>query len=469
MHTYKANVEHEDVNLYLGSVNNFLFDVITGRRRYLPVRGEIDFILAGSPCQGFSNANPKGHEALKSLSNSALICTTLSAIDFYRPKYAILENVPAMASDRKYRGQDVNISNQIMCALIGMGYQCRCLLLDAWHFGAPQSRTRLFIEIAAPGCALPEIPPGSHAHHPDVRSRAVGKTAADIKFAERDLDILTAFPPVKLQDCWNDLPSIGNGQLGVCISHPDHRLYRVANSRDRNIMAHIPQSAPDLSGSSRNPGYKYSLQRGLIPPHLQLRALPLETQDMRFTRLSADGLCPTVTCVITPISHVGGKVMHYKENRMISNMEAKRAQGFLDTDVLVGTSAKAFRIVGNSVCRQVAFALGGKLAEAVRKGPVGSGTGSVVEGVPIPEDLSVQPRSALRPSVMVLIEERSRNSSLAAWRQASGSVSSSLNSDVPSEDVRVDFKVRNGGDRVEVSITTSPRKRIRIEVEEDEP
>jgi hypothetical protein len=54
---------------------------------------------------------------------------------------------------------------------------------------------------------------------------------------------------------------------------------------------------------------------------------------------------------------------------VISNLEAKRAQGFLDTDVLVGRAVKAYRIIGNSVCRQVAFALSESLAEAVRKTP----------------------------------------------------------------------------------------------------
>jgi DNA (cytosine-5)-methyltransferase 1 len=450
MHTYKANLEHEDVNLYLGSINNFLYDVITRRRPYLPSGGDIDFIVAGSPCQGFSNANPQGHEALKSLSNSALVCTTLSAIDFYRPRYAILENVPAMATDRNYRGQRVNVSNQIMCALIGMGYQCRCLLLDAWNFGAAQSRTRLFIEIAAPGCALPEIPPGSHAHHPDVRSRAVGKTAANIKFAERDLDSVTAFPAVKLQDSWGDLPSIGNGHLGVCLPYPDHRLYRIANTRDRNLVAHIPQSDSAVAGNSRNPSYKYALKRGLIPPHLQLRYFASEVQDQRFTRLAADGLCPTVTCVLTPISRVSGKVIHYKENRMMSIMEAKRAQGFLDTDVLIGNAAKAFRIVGNSVCRQVAFALGGKLAEAVAKGPVGSGTRSVVKHLPS------------QSTFMVLIEQKKRKS--ADTMTLGNDV---IANNIPSEDVHTDVVVAKTSDRVEVSVISRPRKRIRIEINED--
>ena len=39
-------------------------------------------------------------------------------------------------------------------------------------------------------------------------------------------------------------------------------------------------------------------------------------------------------------------------------METRRAQGFLDHEVIVGTPAQQLKIVGNSVNRKVAFAMG---------------------------------------------------------------------------------------------------------------
>jgi DNA (cytosine-5)-methyltransferase 1 len=455
LHTYRANLEHDDMKLYLGSINNFLFDVIIGRRKSLPKQGEIDFILAGSPCQGFSTANPQGHEVLKSLSNSALICTTISAIDFYRPKYAILENVPAMASDRQYRGQQVNVSNQIMCALIGMGYQCRCLLLDAWSFGTPQSRTRLFIEIAAPGCALPEIPQPSHAHPTSIKSRSVGKTATNIKFASRELDLLTPFPAIKTSDIWDDLPDIGNGHLGVCIPYPEHRVYFHQNARYRRLTALIPHV--DVLGSGvdcRHPGYQYALRRNLIPEHLA-RWPKINKKDMRLQRLNPAGLVPTVTCIQVPISPVCGRTMHYSQDRPMTNMEVKRAQGFLDSDVLIGKAKRMYRIIGNSVCRQVAFALGLKLAEAVRKGPIGSGVGvpvAVKEEIQIKDETE---RLLGSRKFMVLIEN-TKKLSLLHGSEKEGMIS---------DGISVRYSVTNGTEKVEVSMPLESRKRIRIEVE----
>lgn len=51
-------------------------------------------------------------------------------------------------------------------------------------------------------------------------------------------------------------------------------------------------------------------------------------------------------------------------------LEAKRAQGFLDNEVLVGNSTDSFKIIGNSVARGVALALGLSLHEAwMQDGP----------------------------------------------------------------------------------------------------
>lgn len=371
LHTYRANLETDKTNLYLGSINNFLFDIIRRRAEHLPQPGDIDLILAGSPCQGFSNANPAGRGAEKSLRNAVLVCATLTAIELFRPKYAILENVTAMASPAPgpHANPPINVANQMLCALIGMGYQCRAFILDACSFGAPQSRSRIFIEIAAPGCILPEIPSSSHAHPPSTRRLSLGKTAANLRFAPRDLESLTSFPPAQLRDSWDDLPSIGNGHLNMCIPYPDHRPYWTMNARDRAITAHIPAS----DSAFRHPNYEYALRRGLMPHHLKLPTATGKEKSHRFERLAGDELAGTVTCFLNPVSGPCGRALHYRENRVFSILEAKRLQGFFDTDVLVGSPRTCYKIIGNSVCRQVAFALGGKLADAVMSGRVRNG------------------------------------------------------------------------------------------------
>ncbi|KAI9780309.1 MAG: DNA methyltransferase Dim-2 [Peltula sp. TS41687] len=72
IHTYKANLKDtEGTSLYFGSVNDLLAQAMKGRyNKYVPAPGEVDFISAGSPCQGFSNANQQKLNE-KSLRNSS--------------------------------------------------------------------------------------------------------------------------------------------------------------------------------------------------------------------------------------------------------------------------------------------------------------------------------------------------------------------------------------------------------------
>jgi hypothetical protein len=59
-----------------------------------------------------------------------------------------------------------------------------------------------------------------------------------------------------------------------------------------------------------------------------------------------------------------GRCVHWRDPRPLTLMEARRAQGFPDDKVVLGLLAVKWRIVGNSVARQVAFSLGLAIREA---------------------------------------------------------------------------------------------------------
>ncbi|KAI5278623.1 DNA methyltransferase Dim-2, partial [Ascosphaera acerosa] len=195
MLTYRANhaasaVESgaPPVKFFCGSVNDYLYRSERGRTGQLVARvGEVDFISAGSPCQGYSNANQRKSSA-ESLRNSSMVASVASYVDFFRPKYAILENVLSMSTNNAARR---NPLKQLVAAFVGMGYQLRLLNLDAWSFGAPQSRSRLFVLVAAPGLELPQRPPNTHAHPSAKATRALGRGPNGETFGNRHWD-----PPV---------------------------------------------------------------------------------------------------------------------------------------------------------------------------------------------------------------------------------------------------------------------------------
>ncbi|OAA54236.1 DNA methyltransferase Dim-2 [Cordyceps fumosorosea ARSEF 2679] len=62
-----------------------------------------------------------------------------------------------------------------------------------------------------------------------------------------------------------------------------------------------------------------------------------------------------------------GRMIHWNEDRCLSIVEAKRAQGFLDEEILLGPTATQWKIIGNSVAREVSLALGVVIADAVMR------------------------------------------------------------------------------------------------------
>ena len=72
------------------------------KSRLIPPPGDVNFVSAGSPCQGFSNLNNnRSREA--GLKNQSLVASGGANVDFYRPKYSLLESVLTMAQKDKGR------------------------------------------------------------------------------------------------------------------------------------------------------------------------------------------------------------------------------------------------------------------------------------------------------------------------------------------------------------------------------
>jgi len=235
IHTYKANLKPKnDTELFRGSVNDYLTQAMQGKGgRVVAQRGQVEAIAAGSPCQGFSNANPdKGND--RSLLNCSLVASVVAFVDFYRPKYALMENVTGMA-----RGPDTeNMLALIISALVGLGYQVRTFGLDAWNFGSPQSRSRVFISIAAPGLTpLPE-PPHTHSHPESVWSASLAKLANGLRAGSR-YTTPTPFEYVTAAEATKDIPPID--ARTSCIPFPDHRMSRTLSTLDRIRIGSVPR------------------------------------------------------------------------------------------------------------------------------------------------------------------------------------------------------------------------------------
>ncbi|KAI9874758.1 MAG: DNA methyltransferase Dim-2 [Pleopsidium flavum] len=362
MHTYKANLrETEDTRLYNGSVNDYLAHAMEGSSAAeIAEVGEVDFISAGSPCQGYSVAN-MARKTDKALKYCSMVASVAAFIDFYRPKYALLENVTSMAQNRE-KNSDENVFSQMLCALVAMGYQVGQFHLDAWSFGSAQSRSRLFICVAAPGLHLPTHPALSHSHLSKTTQRSLGKAANGLGFGLRQFGA-TPFEYVTAAEATCDLPYIGDTRVSTCVRYPDHRTSRTESTRTRVLIARVPRfpygqtfMTAYLLGRMNKPQIDENVLKDRVRGSAQSRS---------WGRLKPDGLFPTITTGIRPQDgRSGGTTIHWNEHRLLTIMEARRAQGFPDEEVLVGSTANQWKIIGNSVARTVAMALGMSLRTA---------------------------------------------------------------------------------------------------------
>lgn len=356
IHTYKANMSIQGhTKLFRGSVNYYLSQALEGKGADLMAQlGEIEMICAGHPCPGFSLANPKkGNE--RSLLHESMVASVLAFIDFYRPKYALMENVKGMAAgDDKH-----NVLAQVVCCLVGMGYQVRTSCLDAWSFGSPQSRSRVIITIAAPGLTpLPE-PALTHSHPDAVRGGSLGKTANGVPMCSRTIS-RTPFKYVTSLEATKDLPA--TDARTTCISFPDHRMSRNLSLTDWVRVSSVPRFPSGCSFvKACKQGYMPQTQIDRFNWGNEIRS----RHDSRsWRRVSRNSLMPTIMTAPRPQDGAGGQCLHWDDHRLLTIIEGRRAQGMPDSEVLIGAPSDQWKILGNSVARPKALALGISLRTA---------------------------------------------------------------------------------------------------------
>ncbi|KAI0160133.1 S-adenosyl-L-methionine-dependent methyltransferase [Xylariaceae sp. FL1272] len=359
IHTYMANSEPDRCTPYLGSVDNLLEMALKGDER-VPAPGDVHFISAGSPCPGFSSLTADRTTPAQ-LKNQSLVASFASYVDFYRPLYGLLENVPKMVNSSQFR--DACVFSQLVCALVGLGYQTQVLFLDAWAFGAPQNRSRVFLSFTAPGLRTPKRPAQSHSHPRQVRKEKLGKMSCGRPFDERTA-IPTPFKFVGMREAVGDLPDIHDAKADYCIGYPDHRLSIGYTAAMRQQVQHIPTHPYCMNFSKAwfgTPRVLSKAERLLYPPAPSERTTP---KSKGWGRIDPNNIIRTIATCCLPTDLRIGQLNHWEQGRPITILEARRAQGFPDSEVIIGSPAEQYRIVGNSVSRHISLVLGLALREA---------------------------------------------------------------------------------------------------------
>ncbi len=114
-------------------------------------RREIDVVISGSPCQGFSMM---GKRDVDDPRNSLIFHFQRLVLEL-KPNFFVMENVPGIAS-----GEHKELLNILISSFLEAGYKVEenYQVLNAVNYGVPQARKRLFLIGCKKDYDLPKYP-----------------------------------------------------------------------------------------------------------------------------------------------------------------------------------------------------------------------------------------------------------------------------------------------------------------------
>lgn len=318
--------------------------------------GELDLLIGGPPCQGFSII---GQRELWDPRNG-LFRHFLRIAEELRPRCVVIENVPGLAT---LSGGAV--LGEIGRAFSEAGYRVECAELLAAQYGVPQMRWRMFFigwrdDVACAG----GFPLPSHGR------RGIGELVPNRTIAREDL---AGF--VTIADAIGDLPAIAAGGLADQYDRSPETTYQKAmRAGSASLANHYAArlSAANLARISRlAPGEDWrNLPHDLLPPGMQRAHRKDHTR--RYRRMTWDGVARSIiTRFRDPKS---GEYTHPEQHRTISIREAARIQSFPDWFVFEGSYSQQYDQVGNAVPPLLGKAVGEELYAVL------SGTGGTARG-----------------------------------------------------------------------------------------
>ena len=135
----KSNISGFDWPLEIPQKHHDIKSFLTENKDYLKsTKGQVDLIVGGPPCQGFSNAGKRKEEDPR----NQLYKSYLSFVNLVQPKIILIENVAGIAS--KFSQSSQSYKDNIISKLKKDYYVDRDLLTSN-IFGVPQKRKRYII------------------------------------------------------------------------------------------------------------------------------------------------------------------------------------------------------------------------------------------------------------------------------------------------------------------------------------
>ena len=186
------------------------------------LRGNVDIIAGGFPCQSFSIAGKRA--GFEDETRGTLFFEIMRAAEQIKPSILFLENVKGLLNHDK--GRTFRI---ILQAMDELGYDAEWQVLNSKDFGVPQNRERVFIIGHLRGAGGREIFPigGTHGET-DIQIKQVAQLDTPTR---NNSNRFRTYDPDGIGAC---LSTMGGGGLEPCVMVREATLqgYAIANVGD---------------------------------------------------------------------------------------------------------------------------------------------------------------------------------------------------------------------------------------------
>jgi DNA (cytosine-5)-methyltransferase 1 len=137
------NKQHFQWPDWLPKTNHDINGVLSDFQEELKaLRGQVDLVVGGPPCQGFSTAGLRKENDIR----NGLIRSYLRFIMYVRPKTIFFENVKGFTLEfKKNKSKGKAYSAYVERVLNFLGYDVKGKMVDFSKFGLPQKRTRFIL------------------------------------------------------------------------------------------------------------------------------------------------------------------------------------------------------------------------------------------------------------------------------------------------------------------------------------
>ena len=264
--------------------------------------GDLDIIIGGPPCQGFTTLGKRGEDDPR----NRLLINYTKALEVFNPRWFMMENVEGMLTTA-----NGNFVIEAVDRMIKLGYTLFIKKVYMHEYGVPQRRKRVIIIGNREG---------KNFSFPKLTSLASG-------FRYKD-------GSSTLKDAIEDIESVDIPQINhIRKSEEGVKLKRIEALKEGQTMKNLPKELQHESYAKRAARRVCdgtpSAKRGGAPSGLK--------------RLIYDEPCLTITGSCT------GEFVHPKENRMLTVRECARIQTFPDSFIFYGTDAQQEQQIGNAI------------------------------------------------------------------------------------------------------------------------